>query len=98
MKCGLINSLPGIYFKANASDNANMKNEALNFGVVAPPNQLPNASLYDTVYSQNAQSSKNLVQAGGKKTLTAGKLSAGLGFGAMILSVVSLLLTVAKKH
>ena len=51
MRCGYMNSLSNLHFGAGAP-NMNMKNEALNFGVVAPPDQLPNYSLYNTVYSK----------------------------------------------
>lgn len=85
-----MNSLSNLHFGAGAP-NMNMKNEALNFGVVAPPDQLPNYSLYNTVYSKSPNDAKDTVKSGGSHTLEAGKISAGLSIGAMILAALSFL-------
>lgn len=93
MQCGLNNSLTPAYF-GKKNENISMKNEPLNFGVVAPPSTLPNASLYNTVYSED--STPKVPVKGGSK-LTAGKFSAGCAFGAMALAALSLLPFIRKR-
>lgn len=81
----LKNSLSSPIYFGKKNENS-MKNPALNFGVVAPPDKLPNASLYDSVNVKNNPPVTNK----GNKQITAGDVSAGLTFGAVILSAVSL--------
>ncbi len=94
MKCGLNNSFSNINFGFGTESNS-MKNTKLNFGAVTPPDKLPNVSLRDTITSyENPQDSMKL---GGENSLNAGKVSAGLAFSAMALSLISLLPFI-RKH
>lgn len=95
MSCGLNNSLSSVYFGQQAGNNP-MKNGQLNFGVVVPPDKLPNASIYDSIQSTPKQTPKKEIIGGGH-TMTAGKVSAGCAIGALILSIVSLLPFI-RKH
>lgn len=96
MKCGLNNSLSSLYF-GNSTENNPMKNGQLNFGVVAPPDKLPNASLYNTVYSNETKEPKSQAKLGSGNNLTAGKISAGCAISAMILAAFSILPFI-RKH
>ncbi|MCD8024738.1 MAG: hypothetical protein LUE64_04315 [Candidatus Gastranaerophilales bacterium] len=94
MKCGLNNSLSYLSFGDNTTGNP-LKNEQLNFGVVTPPDKLPNASISNAVNSYDTP--KKQLQPAGQKTFTAGKISAGAAFLAMGLSVLALLPFI-RKH
>lgn len=94
MKCGLNSSFSNINFGFGA-ENSSMKNAKLNFGAVTPPDKLPNVSLRDTISSYEYP--KSSMKLGGENTLNAGKVSAGLAFSAMALSLISLLPFI-RKH
>lgn len=96
MKCGFTNSLSSVYF-GNAPETNPMKNGQLNMGVVAPPDKLPNASLYNTIYSNETPKQKQQDIPRGTTKLTAGKISAGCAISAIILSAFSLLPFI-RKH
>lgn len=94
MKCGLNSSFSNINF-GSATENTSMKNAKLNLGAVTPPNQLPNVSLRETITSyENPQS---VLKQGGGNSFNSGKVSAGLAFSAMALSLISLLPSI-RKH
>lgn len=79
-----------------------MKNGQLNFGVVAPPDKLPNASLHDTIYpngepKKTGSSSQMPNFKAGTSKMTAGKASAGCAILGMALSFLSLLPFIRKR-
>lgn len=87
MICGLNNSIQALPFckKENKKNN-----DKLNIGVVAPPNNLPKYSLYETMQKEKIQPQKPHKVKGGSK-MTAGKLSALCAFGSMVFSAFALL-------
>jgi len=69
-----------------------MKNQALSFGVVQPPNQLPTTTLYDTVYSQEYRSPNQPSHIEEiKESNKGGKFGAGCGIAAIALTALSFL-------
>ena len=98
MKCGLNNSLSSAYFGKKPENNP-MKNGQLNFGVVTPPDKLPNGSPFHAFNQapKEAPKAPKKIETGGGKTFTAGKISAICAFGTMILSAVALLPFI-RKH
>lgn len=94
MKCGLNSSFSSVNFGFGTENNS-MKNAKLNFGAVTPPDKLPNVSLRDTISSY--ENPNDTMKLGGTNTLNAGKVSAGLAFSAIALSLISLLPFI-RKH
>lgn len=111
MNCTLNSSLPYMPFGNTKGEGAcPLKNQALSLGVVAPPDKLPNASLYDTVYSNQSQFSapqaqKGIEKDGSEKIVaeytksksSAGKISANCALFGLLLSALSLLPFI-RKH
>ena len=94
MKCGLNSSFSNINFGFGTENNS-MKNAKLNFGAVTPPDKLPNVSLRETITSY--ETPQDSMKLGGENSLNAGKVSAGLAFSAMALSLISIL-SFIRKH
>ena len=95
MNCEQISPINASYF--GKKDNAKNDNQ-LNFGVVVPPDKLPNSNLYEDLFASQKASTKaqKKVVAGGKK-MTAGRLSAHLAFASMILGALAFLPFI-RKH
>ncbi len=74
-----------------------MKNGQLNFGVVAPPDKLPNASVYNTVYSMETKEPQKEARFQGGNKLTAGKLSAGCKIGSALIALLAIIPFI-RKH
>ena len=96
MKCEQVNLISSNYF-GKKQDKAQNNNQ-LNFGVVTPPDALPNANIYNDLFSPQKTSKKikNKTVTGGSK-LTAGRFSAHLAFASMFLAAISFLPFI-RKH